>query len=115
MTRADGMISISVPTARICQATRHPKISIAQVASGVNSTPAKETPIAASATARPLNSTNHFDKVTLTTKLPTIAAPRVRMTPLSRIQCHNSLICESRKRASPRIKVPAIIKPRGPL
>ena len=64
---------------------------MAQVAAGVRAMPPNETPIAATATARPRSSTNHLASVTFATKLPNSAALAVSATPFN--NTHPTSVC----------------------
>ena len=57
---------------------------------GGSTAPDDETPIAAMPIARPRCSTNHFESVTLTARLPSRAAPNMLNTPRSSTHCHSS-------------------------
>ena len=112
--RAIGTMSTAAPTPMKRQPSRHPNSSITRVMAGVSTTPAVETPIDASATASPRFSTNHFESVTFTTRLPIIAAPTVMMSPFSTIQCQSCCTKLSAKSDDDRMVMPMSISLRPP-
>ena len=114
MSSDSGITIATVATASTRHASRQPTASISTVVSGVSTTPAKETPIAATPITRPRFSTNHFASVTLTTRLPIIAAPAVSARPLSSHHCHSSRTVEQPSSAAPSSSEPTCIRRRPP-
>ena len=109
-----GAATKNEATAKASHALRQPQASIAQVTAGVTAMPAKETPIAAIATAKPRRSTNHLASVTLTTRLPMRPAPAVSSTPFTTIQPTSVSVLPRSHSDAEQAKVPKSMKRRPP-
>ena len=114
MSMAAGTTRATAPTASTRHPARQPHWSITTVMAGVRATPASDTPMDAQPTAMPRFSTNHFDSVTLTTRLPISAAPAESTMPSSSSHCHSSVMKLMPVRATARMPTPTSMSRRPP-
>ena len=90
MTSATGITMANMNTARTRNAVRQPIESATPVMATGIIRPATDTPEEPRAMAQPRLTTNHFERVTLTTNCPTIENPTPPASIESRMNCHNA-------------------------